>query len=185
MKALGFLPGVAIAFGLSVVGALGFIALGTVTDHATALRLTITAVATAYFLTVLRASTVRTGRTVSVAAWLVGTVMLWLWWPSLSGYCATYVVAIWLARSLYLHSSFFAVCGDLFIGLLALTAATVAITQTQSLFLALWCFFLTQATYAWLPRSAQRCAKVPPLDPFNHAYRTAQAALHRIASTAD
>ncbi|GJM09681.1 MAG: hypothetical protein DHS20C11_19570 [Lysobacteraceae bacterium] len=185
MKSLGFIPGVAAALGLSAVGALGFIAINTVIDTSTALRLIISAVATAYLLLVLRASTVRTGRVFTVMAWLAATACLWLWWPSLAGYCAAYVVAIWLARSLYLHSSFLAVVGDLVIGILAFTAAILAAAHTGSLFLALWSFFLVQATYVWLPGGHQRSATAHSLDPFNHAYRSAQSALHRIASTTD
>ena len=69
----------------------------------------------------------------------------------------------------------------------ALAAGIWAATQTGSLFLSLWCFFLVQALFVAIPvnmnrKTAPGSSQRDPEDRFQHAHRVAESALRRLSS---
>ena len=103
-------------------------------------------------------------------------------------YLSLHIIAIWLIRSLYYYNSLFSSLTDLFLTAFSLVAAIVAWNMSHSLLLGLWCFFLLQALFIFIPvRFAHRDRNENPGtstgDIFERAHQSAQLALHKISTT--
>ncbi len=94
----------------------------------------------------------------------------------------------WLVRSLYFYSGVLPALMDLGLSALSITAAVWAISQSGSVFLATWCFFLVQALFVAIPpavkRNANAAGNATPArnnvienEPFERARRQAGRAL--------
>lgn len=185
MKRPGFFEGVALAFGLSLLGGLVYSALNLILPADLALRLVIAGLSLAYLLYLLRRSSERVGRPTTLAAWLAMAAAVWLWPPGLPLYVLAHLCTLWLIRSLYFHGSLAAALADAVLNGLALVTALWAARETQSLFASLWCFFLVQALFSSLPNpnpDGRSAAGPDPEDRFGQAHRTAEAALRRLSS---
>jgi hypothetical protein len=180
-----FLGGVAVAFVLAAAGAASFAALTSVLTSTFAIRAISTLLAGAYLLYLLSRSEERTGRIVTIAAWLSGAVATGVFVTSLPLFIVSHVVMIWLVRTLYFHGSFTPALLDLGISALALATALWAVRTSGSLFLAAWCFFLVQALFVVVPEGTHARAQAGGFDdqPFKRAHRSAGAALHRLANS--
>ncbi|MFC1664377.1 hypothetical protein ACFL17_01945 [Pseudomonadota bacterium] len=187
MKIPSFLEGATVALIASLVGSVGFVALTTVYAGGTASRLIVAGLALAYIFYLLSRSHERIGRLTILIAWLALAVAIWLLSPSLSLYLLAHVGLIWLIRSLYFYSSLLPAFIDLSLNGLSLAAAFWAISQSNSLFLSIWCFFLTQALFVSIPNhlgkenSATRLNR-PQDDYFEQAHQVAEAALRKFTS---
>ena len=91
---------------------------------------------------------------------------------------------IWGTRSLYFHQSLLAAFADLGLCGLGLIGALGAYLHTGSLFLSLWCLFLIQAFFVYIPSLAQPGGQRPDRDEdrFRRAHQAAAAAVHRLSS---
>jgi hypothetical protein len=105
--------------------------------------------------------------------------------PPLPLYLLIHVGAMWLVRSLYFYSGVLPALMDLGLSALSITAAVWAITQSGSVFLATWCFFLVQALFVAIPPAVKRKATparntVIENEPFERARRLADQALTQL-----
>lgn len=184
----GFLEGVALAAAFSLLGAALFATARWMLGTPDALRLLISLLSLAYVSYLLVRAPGHTGRISVIAVSGVVTCVLWLLQLPMSLHLAIYVGMAWLIRSLYFHSAPFAALADLGLHILGLCGAWWAASETQSVALSLWCFFLPQALFTALPQSASRLAKASPreiagADRFERAHRAAEDALRGLASS--
>lgn len=186
MKRPGIFQGIVIALVLAVLSSAIFMVTRPLLGGSLVLRGLISLMSLVYVLYLLRKSTVRTGRITTVAAWLVFSISIWLWSPPLTAFLLTYTGFIWLVRSFYFHSSILTSLTDLGLCCLAVIAAAWAATQTNSLFLSVWCFFLVQALFVLVPagwaRRSEKTGIALCSDRFTGAYRNAEAAWRRLSS---
>jgi hypothetical protein len=111
----------------------------------------IPALGVAYILYLFSRSNERVGRVTALSLWSVLAAITWWLAPPLPLYLLIHVAAIWLLRSLYFYSGVLPALMDLGLSALSITAAVWAITQSGSVFLATWCFFLVQALFVAIP----------------------------------
>lgn len=187
--------GVAAAFVASLSGAALLAVLSPAMGTGSALRVVIALLGLAYLLYLLSHGGNRSGRLTALASWTVGAALVGLTAPPLAAYVLLHAGMLWLLRTAYFHSRPLPALADL--GLTALAAAFGgwAALRSGSAFLALWCFFLVQAFFAAIPQLIGRSrdahagsmgedARILEEDAraFDRAYRTAEAALGRLAS---
>ena len=139
----------------------------------------------AYICHLLRSCRARTGRVMTLAAW--GAFAMTAGWlvDSLTFYVVLHCGAIWLIRCLYAYSSLVPALLDAALSATAFLALAWALARSGSIFLATWCFFLTQALWTFIPPGLQR-RRVPPTavtnGVFEGARRRADAALRQLYS---
>lgn len=182
-----FLEGVAVALGTSVVGTALFSVLTTMFDGGGVLRLLIAGISLGYVLYLLSRSRARVGRITAVGLWAIVAALSWYSSPPLLLYLLVHMGLVWLIRSLYFYSSVLSALGDLGLTGLSLAAGIWAVTQTGSLFLSIWCFFLVQALFVGIPtRVKGTTGQIHPEqdheDRFERAHSAAQAALRKFSS---
>jgi hypothetical protein len=179
------LRGVLIALVLSLIGGATFAGLSHLTDPASALRLVIAMLAGSYVFWLISRSDARIGRLTSIVGWTAAAAALGFSSVALPLYLLVHVALIWLIRSLYFHSSVLPALLDLVLSAFSIAAAVWAAEQSNSVFLAAWCFFLAQSFFVVIPRtlkdrSTESSDEVD--QPFQRAQRTAEAALRRISA---
>lgn len=157
-----------------------FVGLGSV------IRLAAPLLGLAYLLYLLRSTSARTGRIVTMSAWSACAALAWWFAPSLPFYLLLHAGAIWLIRSLYAYSSVVPALIDLALSALAVLAFAWAFMRTGSVFLATWCYFLVQALWTFVPRKLRGpraiASKTADHTGFERARRQADAALHQLFS---
>jgi hypothetical protein len=188
MKRPDFFEGVGVALAASVGGGVIFTVLVTLFAGGFVLRGLIAALGLLYLIYLLRRSAERVGRITTLTLWLVAALVIWLLGLSLPLYLLAHLGLVWLVRSLYYHAGLIAALADLGLALFGLAAAVWAWLVTGSLGVSLWCFFLVQALFVLIParlksKTARSTASAAEADPFQHAYRTAQAAVAKLSST--
>jgi hypothetical protein len=182
------LRGVLVALVLSLVGGATFAGLSHLMDPATALRLVIALLGGSYVCWLVSRSGARVGRITSVLGWSAATVALGFSPVALPLYLLVHVALIWLIRSLYFHTSVLPALFDLALSGLGIAAAAWAAEQSNSVFLASWCFFLVQSFFVVIPQTLKDRSRQPAdasdetNQPFQRAQRTAEAALRRISA---
>ena len=183
MKTLNFWQGVFVALTASLLGSIVYFALSNLFSADCGIRLVISGLALAYSLYLLSCSRERTGRITFMLVFCIAIALLWLLYPALS-LCFWQVLAIWLMRSLYCHSGLLASLADLGLSMLSLAAAFWTLGSTGNLFLSIWCFFLTQALFVFIPeRSNLDQAASPDTEAdFKRAYQAAEAAVRKLSS---
>jgi hypothetical protein len=187
MKHPTFFEGVAVALAASLVGGVSYTALTSVFASGWVLRLLIVGISLAYVLYLLGRSRERVGRMTALAAWAVAALAIWLMEPPLLPYLLVHLSAIWLIRSLYFYSSVLSALADLGLTALSLAAAIWAATQSGSLLVSIWCFFLVQALFVFIPtrlnrKSEEKQTDRASEDRFQGAHRAAEAALRKLSS---
>jgi len=164
----------------SIVGGLsGFVGPGA------AIRLAIPAAALGYVIYLLRLSREPTGRVTTLALWSLLTLVCWWISPPLPLFLLLQVGAVWLIRSLYFYSGVFPALLDLGLSGFAVAAAVWAASQTGSVFVATWCFFLVQALFTAIPTSIKPQARMDAAvdtSKFDRARRQADEALRHLVS---
>lgn len=179
------LRGVLVALVLSLLGGATFAGLSHLIDAAAALRFSIALLAGCYVFWLISRSGASIGRVVAAVGWSAAATALWFSPAALPMYLLTHVALIWLVRSLYFHGGVMAALMDLALSGLGIAVAVWATEQSHSVFLASWCFFLTQSFFVLIPR-LQKDRLAPALDdhsqPFLRAQRTAEAALRRMSA---
>jgi hypothetical protein len=149
------------------------------------LRFVVAGLGLAYVVYLLRRNEERVGRVVATALWLVAALALWIFEPPALLYLAAHLGLVWLVRSLYFHSSLLTALADLGLVALGFAAAVWAASETHSVALSVWTFFLVQALFIAIPaRIAATAAAASdiPEDRFQRAHLAAEAALRRMHS---
>jgi hypothetical protein len=104
--------------------------------------------------------------------------------PPLSLYLLSHLAMVSAARSLYFHQGPLAALADLALAGLGLIAALGAYLHTGSLFLSLWCLFLVQALFVFVPSRTGVASKDrgDEEEHFRRAHQAAEAAVQRLSS---
>jgi len=185
MKSPGFLPGVAQALVISLVGSVVFSLVKPYLGTDFALRLLIALSALTYGVFLLRDSPVRVGLVTTVALWSLVSGVVWLIPPGLFLFLLAHMGLIWLLRCCYCHQSLLAVLLDAGLQGASLVAALWALQHTGSVMLSLWCFFLVQALFVIIPdqlSGASDALFTEAADTgFQRAHRSAESALRRLS----
>lgn len=184
MKRPTFLEGAFLALIAAVAGTAVYSALDWILPAQSALRLVATGLGAAYLIYLLGRSTERVGRVTVTSLWLAVSGLLWLLSPTLSFFLAAHLAMGWAVRSLYFHQGLLAALADLGLGVLALTASLGAYLHTGSLFLSLWCLFLVQSLFVFIPSRLPAGTDIHESeeDSFRRAHQTAEAAVQRLSS---
>lgn len=186
MKKPGFYEGVAFALAVSVVASLLLSIFNTVLPFDTVLRLILAGIGLAYVIYLLSRSNERTGRVTVIAVWAISAFGIWVFSPSIVIYALLHLMLIWLVRSLYFYASVLSALVDMGLSGLSLLTAVWVVSWTGSFFLSLWCFFLLQALFVFIPSSW----KSKPFstmkahsgeNPFDIAHRAAEAAVRKLS----
>ncbi len=168
-----------------------------------AIALSCSAATLAYLLFLLSNSESRFGRVTVVVLFCLSSMTLLLLSPPISVFALVNITFIWVARACYFHQRVLVALVDLVITTLSFAVAIAAAMQSQSVFIAFWCFFLLQSMIlpainyglTWLSSdrlSSGRLGHAGNTDPahpqngcskrddFNRAHRQAEAALSRL-----
>jgi hypothetical protein len=117
----------------------------------------------------------------ALAGWLLGSVLLALFAPSASAVLAGQVLLLWLLRTALYHTRPLAMLADLGLWGAGLLFALWAVARTGSLGLGVWCLFLSQIAFTWLPGVVGARGALPSPDRFEPAARAAARALRALA----
>ena len=188
MKQATFNEGIGIALIGSITAAAVFMTMTSFFLGGDVFRLLVAGLSFAYILYLFARSQERTGRVTVIFIWCIVTVSSIVFLPSLLLYLAVQLAMIWLIRSLYFYSSILASLTDLTLTGVSLMVAIWAWTNTQSLFLGFWCFFLVQALFVFIPKSFKKkketIADITAADDqFERAYHVAEVAVSRLVKT--
>ena len=185
MKRPDFFEGVGLAAILAVGGGASHLLLASTLSNSSAVHLVLAGSGLVYVLYLLHRSSERVGRIVTVAGWMSFALLIFAVSPSPGFTVAAHTGLIWLVRCLYHHGSALPATADLGLCALACAAGLWAALQTQSLIPGLWCFFLVQALFSALPRSAYGRREEYPAteDRFQVALLCADSAARRLSTT--
>ncbi len=184
MNKPNFMHGVAVAALLAFAASAVIATLTPFVGFLSVVRLVVPALGLAYLLFLFRTNDEPTGRLTTLFAW--GLMASITWWisPPLGFYVLLHVGAIWLVRSLYFYTGVLPSFLDLGLSASSVFALGWALERTGSVFIGVWCFFLVQAVFVWIPRSFRnRSAPAAPSienDRFEQARRQADQALQQI-----
>lgn len=181
MNGLSFWRGVGWAAALSVVGAVAFAGLGPWLGGSLVMRALAVLLTGAYLLVLLHSSPVRRGRVLAVLVWAALAAVLAVLDASLASVLLVQTLSIWLVRSCFHHRKLWGAGLDLGLSLFALVAGIAATLHAGSILLGLWSFFLVQALWPVLPPLPGKRTAPNRGDRFEQAYRSAEAALRRLA----
>ncbi|OZG69733.1 hypothetical protein BTA51_29350 [Hahella sp. CCB-MM4] len=190
MNTISFWRGVVVAFILSFLGAIAFSVFSPIIGSAVSARVLLVSLSLIYLVVLLYQSRARSGKLLSVATWLFTTALLFLFNPTILLWLSSYVGMLWVIRCLYRYGSLWTAGADALLNGLALLLALATAIHTHSVFLSLWCFFLVQALYVYIPVKGSILRRSPTKDTapaasedrFERAYRTADAAFKRLSA---
>ena len=188
MNAPGFSRGVAIAFLITLYAAAVTSILGGSIFYLTLFEVCLYGSTLIYLIHLLKNSENPVGRIVTVSVWAMASIACSL--INIPPVEQVFIQAaiIWLTRSLYFHYSILAAFLDLGLVSFGLAASAWAVFNTGSTAAALWCFFLIQSMFCWIPDP-----KSPPSlhasmsgksnSTFSAAHRIAIDAVRKISQT--
>lgn len=186
MKAPGFSLGVVIAFFITLYAATVMLFLGGSVVYLTLFEICLYGSTLIYLIYLLKHSGTPVGRIVTVCIWAAASLASSL--VNISPVEQVFIQAavIWLTRSLYFHHSIVAAVLDLGLVSFGIAASAWAMFNTGSTAVALWCFFLIQSMFCWIPDP-----KSPPSlsssvsgrsnSTFSAAHRVAMDAVRKIS----
>ncbi|OUR73612.1 hypothetical protein A9Q78_02760 [Methylophaga sp. 41_12_T18] len=186
MKKTTFFDGVLVALVTSLVGSASYYVLSSLFADNLVIRFLISGITLAYILYLLNRSNEKTGRITVISAWSVITIIIWLVWPPAPLFILINLASLWLIRSLYFYSSLFSSLADLALTAISIVVAFWVASHTDSLFLSLWCFFLTQALFVLILSSMKNSRRNTDTatnnSDFQHAYQVAEAAVQKLST---
>jgi len=187
MKRPNFFEGVLVGIIASIAGSALFATLTWLFSPANILELIVTTVSFAYIVYLLARSHEKTGRIVVLSIWSIIATLAWLLPLPLTLFVFVHIALLWLIRSLYFYSSILSALIDLGLTGLGLAVAIWSGIHTGSLFLSIWCFFLIQALFVAIPARITRQSPTRHFtpgceDPFECAYRSAEAVLRKLST---
>lgn len=184
-KAPGFFQGALLAVLLSLGASAVYAVLVPVIGAGASLRLLIALCALVYILYLLSGSRERVGRITVLSVWAAVTGALYLLTLPVLLYAVAQAAMLWLIRALYFYSGVVPALADLGLNALALCAALWAGLHTHSFGVSVWCFFLTQALFVFIPKDtkmpAQRSRPMTGDNRFEQAYRSAESAVRKLS----
>ena len=187
MKMPATLDGVTVAAVISLGAGAASLLLGGFVVYGLLFELLLYSATLVYLLYLLRRSRARVGRILVIAGWALASLACWVLDVALLQQVLIQAGIVWLVRSLYFHGSLFSAVLDFGLVSAGLAAAAWAMSNTGSLVAALWCFFLVQALFCWLPQPARaqndKILGVEPVDSnnFQIAHRVATDAVRKLS----
>ena len=182
----GFLEGVVVALVASSMISISVAAFDWVLPLGILIRTLISVAGVAYLLYLFSRCSEKTGRVTALSVYVSMVIATWIFMPSIPWVVIAHLGLIWLIRSLYFYSSMLSALLDLGLTALSVVGAVAAYLHTDSLFLGLWCLFLVQALFSWIPSSWQRqsTSMKSPVENnrFDVAYRAAENAARKLAT---
>jgi len=199
MKRPTFYEGVLFALFASIIGSAIFGVFSGAFGNSGLVRLLIAAGGFCYVLYLLSRSDERIGRVTVILVWLVVAGLSWILVPSLLLYVLIHAGLIWMIRSLYFHESPVGALADLALMGLGWVVALWVGMHTGSVLISVWCFFLSQALFVFIPANLFRHPLKYSLkqkdkhtqyqssnsnhdQDFELAYRNAESALRRLSA---
>jgi hypothetical protein len=184
MKKSTFFREVVVALTLSCAGSVLYVSLSQIVSPITALKSIIGIVALCYSGYLLARCRVMPGRVTIAVTWFLVAAACWFGNLTLSSFLLIQVGMIWVIRSLFYHRSPVGALLDLLINALSVFACVWAMVQSESLFMSLWCCFLVQALFVFIPAGFKPLAtdNRPPDRQFQRAHQAAQAAIVKLSS---
>lgn len=179
--------GIIVALIASFLGSVAYLTLAAIFSGSFTVRLLISGFTLFYILYLLSRTDEKIGRFSTVVIWAVLSTAAWLIWPSITLFIVLNLGMVWLVRSLYFYSSLLSSLADLLLNFLSLATAIWAFSYSGSLFLTIWCFFLIQALFVFIPKSIARKQTIKQKAPsdgrdFQQAYREAEAAVRKLST---
>ena len=184
MKAPGLLANIVFAIIACVGGSILFTLLPLVFSSATSLEIVIAVISAGYLSFLLKKGRQLTGRVIAFTTWVLITGTALLIDSPITYFILSQAAMIWLARSIVFHQSILPSLLDLGLITIGLLAAVWALLQTNSIATALWCFFLVQSLFGYIPNFKLFSKDHPPTDPdrFQAAHRVAADAIQKLTS---
>lgn len=155
MAKITVLGGIAFALILSLVGKVGLSALMILLPAVTAIKTVAVFLFGTYVLWLLAKSRLRNGKVIAFCLWCAisgATFLLGIPWLF---FIAAQLALLWLLRSFCNYTSLLAASLDAAVIGAGTLAAIWAYTTTGSIFLTLWCFFLTQSLFVFIPKNGK------------------------------
>ena len=180
-----FIEGVLVALAASLAAGALFATLSLAMPSVPALRWVVALVAFGYLIYLLGRSQARVGRISAVLVWTLSSGLALALPLPLAEFVLLHAGMSWLVRSLYFQAGLVAALADLGLTLFGLAAGVWALTQSGSLFLAVWSLMLVQALFGLIPAELARGPRphgdgTDSQDAFERAERGAEAALRRM-----
>lgn len=151
MKAQGFSRGMVIALVITLYAAAATLLFGGSVYYLTVFEVCLYGSTLIYLIYLLKHSENPVGRVVTVSGWAAASFACSLLNVPPVEQVFIQAAIIWLTRSLYFHYSIVAAILDLGLVSFGLAASAWAVFNTGSTAAALWCFFLIQSMFCWIP----------------------------------
>lgn len=188
MKNTSFNEGVAVALFSSIIVAALFSLISYLLLGGGAFKLLIAGISFFYIMYLLLRTKERTGRIAVVLIWFVTTLLSLVFSPSLFLYVSIQLFMVWLLRSIYFYNSIFSALIDLALTGMSVAVAVWAWIVSGSMFLTIWCFFLVQALFVFIPKTFSAKGKSESItnmenDRFEYAYHAAEMAVEKLINS--
>ncbi len=188
MKTATFPEGIFVALVFSFLSSIVFFSLSSLFSTSIVIHLLISGLTFSYILYLLSRSKERVGRIMVITLWFISIISLWFVWPPITLFILGHLITIWLVRSLYFYSSLISSLTDLALNGFSIGFAFLVASHTNSLFLTLWCFFLSQALFVMIPKNIKKSASNKSIsfdndDNFQRSYRAAETAVRQLSTT--
>jgi len=187
MRHPSFPEGVLVALAAGLGGSMAFTVLAGPFGVPWTARALITGLGLGYVFYLLYRSREPSGRIVGLGLCLSLSGLSALLIDDALPYLAVHLAMVWLVRAFYHQPGPLAAVFDLALNLLALMAGIWAFRHADSVFLGTWAFFLVQALFTGIPAltgqgSRADSVRPEPIDRFQLAYRSAEAALRKLSA---
>lgn len=191
MKPHNLLPGLGMAFVLSAIS-LPILWVLLALRSGIATQVLITFLSGGYLGYLLMQSRAHVGRIILATVSAAGLGVACLAGASSTALAFIALGLIWGVRSLLNYSSLVTAFLDALLCVVSVGVALAAAGVTRSTALTVWCFFLVQALWVYIPRRMTRFASAPETtdraqqaDTFERAHRAAEAAIRSLAQQPD
>ena len=180
-----FFEGVAVALVASLVIAATTFVFANIFFSMGMMQIFIALVSAVYIAYLMIRSHEKLGRLTVFTLWFAITLLSMVVSPSLAIFVLVQLGMIWIIRSLYYYNSVLAALADLGLMGLSIIVSLWAWWNTQSLLMAMWCFFLVQALFVLIPKQLSKPASKDShlqkaSDRFEHAYLAAEQAARQL-----
>ena len=184
MKAPSLLSSIAFAIVACVCGSVLYTLLPLVFSVAMSLEITIAVISAGYLFFLLKKGRQQSGRVIAFTAWILISGAGLLVDLPIAYFTLSQVAMIWLTRSIVFHQSILRSLLDLGLIAIGLLAAVWALLQTDSMATALWCFFLVQSLFGYIPNFKLTSKDHLPAaqDRFQAAHRVAADAIQKLTT---
>lgn len=186
MKRPTMMEGLGVALFAGLVTTILFSALSAFLPASFAFKCVIACLSMSYILYLLSRSEEKTGRVVISSLLIVASIIVLIWSPSLIVFLTLQSGFIWLARALYFYQSILSALADMGLTAIGFLISIWAWQISQSMFLALWCFFLIQSLFIFIPgqwkdKPSKPFEGLPPGNRFEQAHQAAFNAVRKLS----